>query len=267
LLASGAVLAERADDPRPDAPTALLPRAEVPEGTRVGDVLTVFVYLDSARPMATLRVPKLVLGQVTFLTISACNDIGAFADWGLPKELLVPFAEQTTELSVGQRHPISLYIDKSGRLSGTMRVSPLLAAGQLQVAQDQWLDGEAWRNDPEIGLFVILNKTCTGLVPRHEPHTLARGEAARFRVTQVLPDGKISLSMRALAFEQLDVDGERVLAFLKRPGAVKLGDHSPPEKIRDLLGLSKKAFKRAAGRLLKREIVVLDDDGHFVLRA
>lgn len=265
LQASGAVLAERADK---HEATLLLPRAEVPEGTRVGDTLTVFVYLDSAaRLTVTTRVPKLVLGEVTFLTISACTDVGAFADWGLPKELLIPFAEQTSEVSVGQRHPIALYVDKSGRLSGTMRVSPILAKGQLQVAQDQWINGEAWRNDPEIGLFVILDKTCAGLVPRHEPHTLSRGASARFRVTRVLPDGKISLSLRALAYEQIDLDGARILELLAQPGAPKLGDDSPPEQIRELLGLSKKAFKRAVGRLLKQEAVAIDADGHVAVRA
>jgi predicted RNA-binding protein (virulence factor B family) len=265
LTSSGALLGQSADTSG-SQPSLTLPRAEVPEHTRVGDEVTVFVYLDSAaKLMATTRDVKLVVGQVTFLTITACTDVGAFADWGLPKELLVPFAEQSSELAVGQRHPIGLYVDKSGRLSGTMRVSPLLSAGELQVAQDQWIDGEAWRNDPEIGLFVILKKTCVGLVPRHEPHTLSRGDAARFRVTHVLPDAKISLSLRALAHEQLDLDAERVLALLKRPNPPKLGDHSPPEQVRQLLGLSKKAFKRAVGSLLRQRRVQMDDEGHLTL--
>ena len=256
----GAFLAERGA--AEDADTILLLGPEIPPDAREGDELAVFVTLDSeGRPLATTKVPKLALGEVAFLTVTACTEFGAFVDWGLPKELLVPFAQQTKELRVGDAHPIGLYIDNTGRLAGTMRISELLGEGSREFARGEWVEGEAWRQDPEIGLFVIVERGFVGLVPKHEPQTLSRGEAARFRVTHVHPDGKIELSLRAHAHEELESDGEKILQFLKRPGAPKLGDKSDPEQIRALFGLSKKAFKRAVGRLLREHLVDVDEQG------
>ena len=245
-----------------EAATLLLLGPEIPEGATEGDEVSVFVMLDSeGRPLATTRVPKLELGEVAFLTVTACTEYGAFVDWGLPKELLVPFAEQTTKLRLGERQPIGLYIDNSGRLAGTMRVSELLSTTGGTFLRGEWVEGEAWRDDPEIWLFVIVERRFVGRVPKDEPHTLSRGQAARCRVAQVQPDGKIELSLRAHAYEDLESDGRKILAILKRPGAPKLGDRSDPQQIRALFGLSKKAFKRAVGRLLKERLVDIDDLG------
>ena len=256
----GAFLTERGA--AADADVLLLLGPEIPPEAHEGDELAVFVSLDSeGRPLATTKVPKLVLGEVAFLTVTACTEFGAFVDWGLPKELLVPFAQQTKELRVGDAHPIGLYLDNTGRLAGTMRVSELLGQGRRNFGRGEWVAGEAWRHDPEIGLFVIVERGFVGLVPRHEPQSLSRGQAARFRVTHVLPDGKIELSLRGHAHEEMDSDGEKILRFLKRPGAPKLGDKSDPELIRELFGLSKKAFKRAVGRLLRERLVDVDEQG------
>lgn len=248
----------------PNAPTLLLPRSEVPEGTKEGDALDVFVYLDSEdRPIATLRAPKLKLGQVTFLAVTDTRPFGAFVDWGLPKELLVPRGEQTRDMRVGERHPVGLIVDDTGRLAGTMRVSEMLhRRGEFEL--DEWVEGEAWRNEPEIGVFVIVERRFVGLVPAGEPHVLSRGEVARFRVANVLPDGKIELSLRGHAHEEVESDVQKILAKLARPGAPKVGDHSSPEEIRALFGLSKKAFKRAVGRMLKERSVTIDRAGFLV---
>ena len=256
----GAFLAEKGAGA--DAATLLLLGPEIPQDAREGDAVAVFVTLDSeGRPLATTRTPKLALGEVAFLTVTACTDFGAFVDWGLPKELLVPFAEQTRKLRVGERSPIGLYIDNTGRLAGTMRVSEWLRGSDAFTLGD-WVEGEAWRNDPEIGLFVIVQRRFVGLVPKHEPHGLSRGQAASFRVTHVHPDGKIELSLRGHAHEELEGDAQRILQQLRRPDAPKLGDRSDPEQIRALFGLSKKAFKRAVGRLLKQRLVDIDDQGY-----
>jgi len=263
---SGAFLAER-ENPAPDAPCLLLIGAEIPLGARVGDELSAFVYLDSEdRPLATTRTPKLQLGEVRFLRVTSVTDFGAFVDFGLQKDLLVPFAEQTKELRVGDFEPIAVYLDPSGRLAGTMRVSELLSDNRAQLAVDVWVEGEAWRNDPEIGLFAIIERRSVGLVPAEEPHRLSRGEAARFRVTHVHPDGKVDLSLRAHAHQELESDAAAVLAVLRRPNAPKVGDHSSPDELRALFGLSKKAFKRAAGRLLKQRLAELDERGFLVAK-
>lgn len=263
LAAEGAFL--EPDDRAADAETILLPGREVPASARAGDLVDVFVYLDSAeRPVATTQEPKLVLGEVTFLEVTSVTPIGAFVDWGLGKELLVPFAQQSKELYVGERQPIGLYLDKTGRLAGTMFVGDMLGAPR-RVALDEWLVGEAWRNDPDIGLFAILERSFVGLLPASEPHRLRRGDTARFRVANILPDGKLVLSLRQHAYQEVESDAATILAVLSRPGAPPVGDRSDPETIRELFGLSKKAFKRAIGRLLKEGSVTLDERGHVVV--
>lgn len=242
-----------------------LPAREMPAGVREGEPLGVFVYLDSEdRPVATTREPKLTLGEVTFLEVTSVTHIGAFVDWGMGKELLIPFAEQSKELYVGERQPIGLYLDHSKRLAGTMFVTDMLEGEPRKAVLDEWIEGEAWRNDPDIGLFAILERSFVGLVPASEPHRLRRGDTARFRVANVLPDGKLVLSLRKHAYQEVEGDAETILAVISRPGAPRIGDHSNPDTIRTLFGLSKKAFKRAVGRLLKEKAVSLDDQGCIV---
>lgn len=249
----------RGDDPR--GPVVLLPGAEVPSGTQVGDEVEVFVTLDSEdRPLATTRRPKLGLGQVTFLEVTQVSGIGAFVDWGLPKELFVPHAERTQDLVKGMRVPVGLYVDPSGRLAGTMRVSEMLRE-RRGFTVGEWVSGEAYRNEPHIGLFVIVERRCVGLLPASEPHVLSRGEVAEFRVAKVHPDGRFELSLRGLAHEEIHEDAEAVLGVLTRSPKARVSDKSSPDEIRRLFGLSKKAFKRAVGHLLREGKVALGEDG------
>ncbi|MEO8707141.1 MAG: nucleic acid-binding protein, partial [Kofleriaceae bacterium] len=126
--------------------------------------------------------------------------------------------------------------------------------------------GEAWRNDPDIGLFAILERTFIGLVPATEPHRLRRGDEARFRVAHRLPDGKLVLSLRQHAYQEAEADAATIVAVLSGANPPRIGDRSSPEVIRELFGLSKKAFKRAVGRLLKEGTATLDDHGDVVIR-
>jgi predicted RNA-binding protein (virulence factor B family) len=266
LATPGAFLALDPGNAREDAPALLLPRAEVPANTQLGDELAVFVHLDSEdRPIATTRTPAVALGEVAFLPVRNLTSFGAFVDWGLPKDLLVPFAEQTCDLRVGDRHAIGLYIDATRRLGGTMRVNPLLREpGEFEV--DARVDGEIWRIERGIGTFVILQRRFVGLVPESEPHGLAVGQATRARIANILADGKLELSLRGHAFEEIEGDAQRILGVLGRPGAPRVGDRSSPEQIRSLFGLSKKAFKRASGRLLREGVASIDEDGFLVRR-
>lgn len=243
----------------------LLPGAEVPEGAAEGDPLEVFVYFDSEdRPIATTKRPKLVRGEVRFLEVVENTRIGAFVDWGLAKDLLVPHVEQTTAMEPGKKYAIALYLDPRGRLAGTAKVSELLhKKGDHRVGE--WVRGEAWRKERGIGVFVIVEGRWVGLVPESEVTGLTRGEACDLRVAAVLPDGKIELSLRRHAHEEMQADGERILDTLRREPSVAVGDHSSPGEIRDLFGMSKKAFKRAAGGLLREKKLVLDGEGCFRL--
>jgi uncharacterized protein len=242
--------------------TVLLPRRETPDETKLGEVLDVFVYQDSEdRYVATLSRPKVELDEVAFLEVTDVAPFGAFCNWGLAKDLLVPRAEMTTELAVGDRHPIGLYVDDSGRLAGTMRVTERLRARHGYRVGD-WAEGEAWRRDAGRGVFVILDRRYVALLPESEPHRLGRGDAARFRVSKVHPDGKLEVSLRDLAHKEADKDAEKILSVLRDKPTTRIGDHSPPEQIQALFGLSKKAFKRAVGGLFKRGEVQIDPQGY-----
>jgi len=249
------------------APTILLPRREVPPDLGQGDSVEVFIYLDSEdRYTATLTHPAVALGQVAFITVNDVTDFGAFCDWGLMKDLLVPHAEQTRDLHVGDWHPIGLIIDPSGRLAGTMRVAEMLGDPKGYEVGD-WVSGEAWRIEPELGLFVIVDRSYVAVLPENEPHSLERGERARFRVAALLPDGKIRLSLRGLAHTHLADDAETVFAVLGGSHAPRLGDKSSPAAIHAAFGLSKKAFKRAVGGLLKAGRIELAPDGTVRVKA
>ena len=147
-----------------------------------------------------------------------------------------------------------------------MRVSEMLRA-KAPFREDEWVAGEAWREEPGIGLFVILARAHVGLVPASEPHSLARGAAARFRVANVLPDGKIELSLRGHAHEEMEADARKVLAAIAKPGAPKITERATADEIRARFGLSKKAFKRAVGRLLKERAIAIDAGGALVVRS
>lgn len=265
LVPPGAMLAVHAPEEGVPFGTArdviLLPNNEVPENAVAGDTFEVFVYLDSDdRPIATLRRPLVELDEVAFLEVTDINTVGAFVHWGPAKELLVPFARQTQDVAIGERHAIGLYLDNSGRLAGTMRVTEMLRAkGQFKA--DEWVQGETWRKHEGTGVFVIVERSFVGLLPAHEPHTLKRGQAAKFRVTSILPDGNIEVSLRGHAHEEFEKDAARILEVLAKPGAPRMGDGSSPERIREVFGLSKKAFKRAVGHLFKSGTVTIDDDG------
>jgi predicted RNA-binding protein (virulence factor B family) len=251
-------------DAEPSQPI-LLPTRELPDHTKEGDELDVFIYLDSEdRPIATTTAPKLQLGEVRFLKVTDTTRFGAFVDWGLPKELLVPFSEQTSELQPGDLHPIGLTLDRTGRLAGTMRIREMLLVGGA-FERDEWVLAEAWREERGIGVFCIIEGKYLGLLSASEPHALRRGQSAEFRVQNVLPDGKIELSLRGRVHEELETDAQNVLTRLGRAGAPRVGDHSSPEQIRALFGLSKKAFKRAAGRLLRDGLVLIDREGFLTV--
>lgn len=211
--------------------------------------------------------PKQALapGEVRFLEVTDVTRHGAFVDWGLPKELLVPFDEQTRKLAPGDFEPIGLLLDRDERPFGTMRIRELLQTGG-RFDRDELVEGEAWREERGIGVFCILERRYLGLLPAREPHDLRRGEATTFRIADTLADGKVVLSLRGRVHEELESDAALVLSVLARSD-VRVGDRSSPERIADLFGLSKKAFKRAVGRLLRQGDVELDDDGFVRLRA
>jgi predicted RNA-binding protein (virulence factor B family) len=252
----------------PGAPRLVIARDDLPEAAEVGDDARVFVFLDAnGDPVATTRAPALERGQVTFMQVTGLMPFGVFVDWGFPKDLLVHQRFQTGPLRVGDRHPFGLILDETGRLTGTMKVREMvIAPPPMALAVESWVEGEAWRNEPGIGLFVILEKQYLGLLPKQEPHRLRYGEKVEFRVAEVKPDGKVVLSLRARVAEQIDDDAARILSHLRRPGAVRISEAWAPPKVAQVFGLSKKAFKRAIGRLLRDELIAVSPEGDVTLR-
>ena len=242
--------------------TVLLPARQVPEGTEAGDLLTVFLYKDSEdRPIATTKQPPLELGGMALLPVKALSPIGAFLDWGLAKDLFLPFKETAGELKVGQQVLATLYLDKSDRLAASMRIEKILRSDSPYEKDDK-VSGRVYAVNPEIGAFVAVDDTYFGLIPKQELfENLKIGDPVEARVIKKRPDGKLNLSPRKKAYAQLDPDGKTILEHLQAAGGILgVGDKSDAALIKTELSMSKNAFKRAAGHLLKAgKIRVFED--------
>lgn len=231
----------------------LLPKKQAPEGIEVGDSVEVFLYKDSKdRVIATTREPRLMLGQVKALKVLDTGKIGAFLDWGLEKDLLLPFKEQTAKVKPGDECLVSLYVDKSGRLCATMKVYEKLRKDSPYKKDDK-VQGMIYEMSDNFGWFTAVDDIFCGLIPKRETYGNHRvGDRIEARVTGVKPDGKLDLSLREKAFIQMDLDAERMLEDLKkRGGFYPFTDKAGAELIKQETGLSRNAFKRAAGRLLR----------------
>ncbi len=239
----------------------LLPVKQVPEGAEVGDALEVFVYRDSQdRMIATVREPKLQMGQVAELTVAQTGRIGAFLDWGLEKDLLLPFKQQRGRVEQGDKVLVSLYIDKSSRLCATMNVYENLRTDS-PYQKDDWVTGRVYEDSDNFGAFVAVDNLYSGLIPKKELYGDVRlGEDVRARVIQVREDGKLTLSVRDKAYLQMDADAERLLDILDSyEGVLPFGEKASPEVISHETGMSKNEFKRAVGRLLKEGKIEIRD--------
>ena len=240
----------------------LLPKRQVPEGAKEGDKITVFIYRDSKdRLIATVREPKLQMGQVAELAVAQIGRIGAFLDWGLEKDLLLPFKQQRGRIEQGDKVLVSLYIDKSDRLCATMNVYDNLRTDSPYAKEDR-VRGRVYEISDNFGAFVAVDNLYSGLIPRKELYgEVELGRDVTARVVQVREDGKLTLSIRDKAYLQMDRDTETLLAMLKgRGGEIPFNDKAAPELIRQETGMSKNEFKRAVGRLLKeKKIQILPD--------
>lgn len=239
----------------------LLPRKEVPENAQPGDEIEVFLYRDSKdRMIATVRQPKLSLGEVAVLRVKENGKIGAFLDWGLEKDLLLPFREQVRKVRPGEECLVALYLDKSKRLCATMKVYHYLRTDS-PYEKDQKVTGTIYEISDNFGAFVAVDNCYCALIPKKEPLGNARvGDTVEARVTEVLKDGKLSLSLREKAYIQMNEDAQKLLKLLEEQGGeLPVGDKSSPEKIKELTGMSKNEFKRAAGNLYKQRLVQVEE--------
>ena len=232
----------------------LLPKKELPGGVKIGDVQRVFLYKDSKdRLIATLREPRLTLGKIALLTVKEVGKIGAFLDWGLEKDLLLPFREQTKRVRAGEECLAALYIDKSQRLCATMNVYPYMEKNSPYKTGDQ-VKGRIYETSDNFGVFVAVDDQYSALIPKREAAgTLVIGDVVEARVTKVKEDGKLDLSVREKSYLQIEEDAENIMQVIDEfAGVLPFNDRVSPEIIKREFGLSKNAFKRAVGRLLRQ---------------
>ncbi|MCT4543060.1 MAG: S1-like domain-containing RNA-binding protein [Vallitalea sp.] len=251
------------DANKKDVEEILLPKKQVPEGIKVGHQLEVFVYKDSKdRPIATTKKPKMTLGQLVPLRVVQVTKIGAFLDWGLERDLFLPFRQQTSKVEINKEYLVSLYIDKSNRLCATMDIAKYLI-NESPYKKDDAVKGIVISVKEEIGAFVAIDNKYNGLVPKNELfNTIKCGDVIEGRVTKVREDGKLNISLRAKAYLQMDKDSKIIIEKMSNNGGkLLLNDKSSPEKIKKELNMSKNAFKRAVGRLLKEGKIKFIDKG------
>ena len=245
----GVYLSEKAGDEA----AVLLPKKQVPAGAKIGDKMTVFIYKDSSdRLIATTQEPKITLDELAVLKVADTGRIGAFLDWGLEKDLLLPFKEQTAKVKKGDEVLVALYVDKSGRLCATMKVYEKLRTDS-PYKKDDHVEGIIYETSDNFGVFVAVDNCYSALIPKREAFgRLKVGDRVSARVLKVREDGKLDLSVREKAFLQMDADAAMIMKRMEEYGGkLPFNDKADPEVIKQEFGLSKNAFKRAVGRLLK----------------
>lgn len=241
----------------------LLPKAQVPKGTQIGDALNVFVYKDSEdRPIATTLEPELELGQVARLIVKQVTRIGAFLEWGLSKDLLLPFREQLYPVKEGDAVLVALYLDKSERLCATMHVYHHLK-NDSDYQKDDEVFGRVYEISDNFGVFVAVDDRYSALIPKKEVFENYRiNQPVYARVAQVMEDGRLTLSVKKKIPEQLSEDAALILDMLEEAdGFLPYHDKSAPEAIKAKFHMSKAAYKRAIGNLMKKRQITISEDG------
>ncbi len=236
-----------------DEERVLLPKKQVPAGIEPGDPIEVFLYKDSEdRLIATTNEPKVEVGELAVLEVADTNQFGAFLNWGLEKDLFLPFKQQTAKVMTGDKCLVSLYIDKSERICATMKVYRLLRTDS-PYQKDDMVEGIIYDTSDEFGVFVAVDNQYSALIPKKEVFGRMRvGQTVKARVTAVKADGKLDLSLRDKIPMQMDKDADLIWTRIRENGgSLPFTDKADPEVIKKEFNLSKNAFKRAVGRLLK----------------
>ena len=239
----------------------LLPNKQVPEGTGLHDTVNVFIYKDSQdRRIATCQKSLLEMGQIALLRVVSVSKIGAFLDWGLEKDLFLPFKEQTVRVREGDECLVTLYVDKSERLCATMKLYHSLHTDSPYKEGDT-VRGRVYEISDNFGVFLAIDHLYSALIPKKEAQGKYKpGDEVTVRVVKVREDGKLTVSPHQKAYLQMDVDSDNIMQVLDEfAGVLPLDDHVSPEVIKREFGISKAAFKRAVGRLLKEEKITIKE--------
>lgn len=246
-----------------DKDAILLPNNQVLHEIGIGDEVEVFVYKNSEdRMIATMKKPKLTIGELAVLRVVDTTKIGAFLDWGLEKDLFLPFREQVGKVKKGSTCLVGMYIDSNNRLCATMNIYNLLNS-ESPYEQNDRVKGTVYSISKNIGAFVAVDNKYQGLIPNKELYdSYAEGDIVDARVNRVRQDGKLELSLRKEAYNEIEEDAQKIMGRLKLTGGtLPINDSSTPEHIKAELSMSKAAFKRAVGRLLKEGAIEITGDG------
>ena len=241
---------------------ALLPAKQVPEDARQGEKVHVFLYKDSKdRLIATTNTPKLTLGKYAPLTVKEVGKIGAFLDWGLEKDLFLPYKEMTSHVEAGDEVLVTLYIDKSNRLCASMKGIYDLLEKDSPYEKGATVSGRVYEFSDNFGTFVAVDDKYSAKIPVSEDGSFLKiGDVIEAKVTAVKPDGKLDLTLREKAYIQMDADASKIMELLDSyAGVLPFTEKASPEVIKRETGLSKAAFKRAIGTLYKNRKITLND--------
>ena len=242
----------------------LLPKKYVSPALAVGDLIQVFLYLDSEnRPVATTEKPKAQVGEFAYLKVVASTAVGAFLDWGLEKDVLVPFSEQPRPMEVGQSYLVYLYLDKiHGRITATTKIDKIIDEDKPHYFKVNQAVNLIIANSTDLGYKAIINHSYWGMLYKADVfQRLSFGQSIKGYIKHIRPDGKINLSLQG-GQESRDKYEEIILNYLKKQnGFAAVHDNSDPKLITKLFGMSKGAFKRAIGSLYKQKIITIGKDG------
>ena len=245
----------------------LLPKKQVPVNAAIGDEIEVFVYMDSEdRIISTVNKPLLTLGECGVIKVAQTTKIGAFLDWGLEKDLFLPFDNQRGKIHTGDVIYAGVIHDDKNRLCATMNVYDMLSSDTPYKLNDS-ITGTVYTINEKVGAFVAIDNKYHGLIPSREIlDRLKFGDKVEARVSNIRNDGKLILSLRKKAYGEIDGDAEKLLFELKKNGgSLPYGDKSSPNLIKKRFNMSKSAFKRAIGRLLKQRKIELDGKGFKII--
>ncbi|MCZ8196067.1 MAG: S1-like domain-containing RNA-binding protein [Flavobacterium sp.] len=253
-----------------DKDDVLLPNKYVPKVFEIGEEIAVFVYLDhEERPVATTLQPYILLNEFALLRVNYVNQVGAFMDWGMEKDILVPFKEQARPMEKGKRYLVYLYKDeKTNRLVASSKTNQFLSNENITVEKGEEVDLIV-SHITELGINVIINEKHKGLLYKDEVYdeSIRTGDRAVGYIKNIRPDGKIDVSLQKQGYENVEPNAEKILDELRASrGFLRLNDNSHPEDIKTVLKMSKKTFKKAIGSLYKDKLIEIKEDGIYLVK-
>ncbi|NBC26628.1 MAG: GntR family transcriptional regulator, partial [Bacteroidetes bacterium] len=251
-----------------DGGTIFMPFQDTDKDLQPGDTAEIFIYQDrNGRNTATTHHPTITLNRIELLEVKDVTEHGAFMDWGIRKDLFVPFSEQSNRMMEGRKNLVYLYIDrKSGRLTGTTKIERYLTETPVTVEEREKVDLIIW-NKSDLGRNVIINQTHEGLIYEDDIfQNLRYGEKRTGFIKQIRPDNKIDVTLRPFGYQKVEPNADQIYDLLcKGDGSLDLHDKSDPGEIRARLEMSKKTFKKAIGLLYKKDLIDIKEDGIYLV--